>query len=589
MNRRRWLDLGGAALIVAAASGLRALLFADLGRAIPYATFYPAIMAAAVLGGLPAGLLATALSAVVCYVWVDQGHLSSAEWLAMAVFVLSGAFIAGAMESTRRANARAEQARLQAERANRSKDVFLANMSHELRTPLNAVLGFSRQLRDAPDVTARQVPILEIITRSGEHLLEVINNVLDVAKVASGRIELEERHADLREIVGDVDALMGSRASSKGLKLSLHFAPDVPGSVVVDTNKLRQVLINLVGNAIKFTGAGSVTMRVLCAAQGPRGETRAGAATRQRLRFEVEDTGPGIDVADRERVFEAFVQLSGRGSSERGTGLGLTISRQFAGLMGGQIAVTPGASGGSLFTLDLPVGIPSTEEAANARRRRRVVGLEAGQPAYRILIAEDMEENRLLLRTMVEPLGFVVREANDGAEAVSAFEQWAPHLVLMDIRMPVMDGLEATKRIRAMEAGRSAKIVAVTAHALSAERSAILAAGCDAVIRKPVEEEEIIAALESLLGARFTHTKSDEPPDAPELEAAHLEALPLELVAELRRAVELLDARACLRVVRRIEAVDAPLASRLRCAIENLKFRGLLELLDQIEMNGGAS
>ncbi|MEI8259392.1 MAG: histidine kinase dimerization/phospho-acceptor domain-containing protein, partial [Deltaproteobacteria bacterium] len=186
MKRRGLIEVGEALLIVAAASGLRALLFvlfAHAGRDIPYATYFPAVMVAAVLGGLRAGLLATALSALVCYFWVQQRQLSLAEGLALSLFLLSGAFIAGAMAWARRASARAEQA----EKANRSKDAFLANVSHELRTPLNAVLGFSRQLRDSPDVTERQAPILEIITRSGEHLLEVINNVLDVAKVASGR------------------------------------------------------------------------------------------------------------------------------------------------------------------------------------------------------------------------------------------------------------------------------------------------------------------------------------------------------------------------------------------------------------------
>ena len=354
------------------------------------------------------------------------------------------------------------EAKARAEAANREKSRFLANMSHELRTPLNAVLGFSRLLKSGPDVTPRQQETLDIIVRSGEHLLNLINNVLDMAKIESGRVVLEESEVDLHRLLHEIQSLMGVGAAEKGLQFALESAPDLPRFVAVDAGKLRQMLLNLVGNAIKYTDSGGVKLRagLIRSAQG--GE-------RAQVRFEVEDSGPGISQQDCQRIFFPFVQGS-QASAQAGTGLGLAICKQYVELMGGQIGITSEPGKGSVFYFSIPVSVLPSVAEPEEPKRGRILGLAEGQPRYRLLIVEDQAENRLLLRSLLDPLGFELREAVNGKEAVALFEQWRPDLIWMDVRMPVMDGSEAVRRIRAAKAGADTKIIALTAHALEEER-----------------------------------------------------------------------------------------------------------------------
>jgi signal transduction histidine kinase/CheY-like chemotaxis protein/ligand-binding sensor domain-containing protein len=480
----------------------------------------------------------------------------------------------------RQAKDDADQARESAERANRAKSTFLANMSHELRTPLNAVLGFSQLMRGDRHVTAEQKEYLDIINRSGEHLLDLINNVLEISRIESGRVGLEEGRLDLHELLQELKSLMYVRAAAKGLELSVAASPDLPRHVVVDGGKVRQVLINLVGNAIKYSARGGVAVRAM--------RVKQLTAERALVRFEVADSGPGIAERDRERIFAPFVQLGDRPPVEPGAGLGLAICRQHVELMRGRIGVTSEVGKGSVFHFEIPVAELPPEAIPGEPRRGRVLGQAPGQARHRILVTEDHPENRLLLRKLLDDMGFEVREAVDGQEAIAVFEAWSPHLIFMDVRMPVVDGLQATRRIKATGAGARTKIVAITAHALEEERREILAAGCDDFVRKPYRDVEISGALTKHLGVRFVY-EDDPPPTSARgsLDAAALAALPRDVLSALEQALIRLDRDAVSRTIERIRADHPELAEPLATMARDLQFGQIFRLIRSLRGSGG--
>jgi PAS domain S-box-containing protein len=470
------------------------------------------------------------------------------------------------------------EAKARAEAANRAKSTFLANMSHELRTPLNAVLGFSRLLKNDPEVTPRQQETLDIIARSGEHLLILINNVLDMAKIESGRVVLEESEVDLPRLLSEIQSLMGVGAVEKGLRFALEHDPDLPRFVAVDAGKLRQVLLNLVGNGIKYTHSGGVKLQARL--------TRQAEAETARVRFEVADSGPGISPEDCQRIFFPFVQLGAQAPAETGTGLGLAICKQYVELMGGQIGVTSEPGKGSVFHFNIPVKVLPSVAEPEEPKHGRILGLAGGQPCCRLLIVEDQPENRLLLRRLLDPLGFEVREAANGQQAVALFEQWHPDLIWMDIRMPIMDGMEAVRRIRATPAGAVTKIIALTAHALEEERRPIMAAGCDDLVRKPFREQEIIDALARHLRLKFIYEKGppqESTPGAPgpALRPEQLAELPAELLQDLRQAVLELDTARTLALLGQVTGRNASLGRALNTLATQLDYAGLLKILSQ--------
>jgi CheY-like chemotaxis protein len=357
----------------------------------------------------------------------------------------------------------------------------------------------------------------------------------------------------------------------------------------VDGGKLRQILLNLIGNAMKYTTRGGVTVRMkneelrMKNEEGEQLQIDNCQSAIVNLQFEIEDTGPGIREEERERIFAPFVQLGDRPSTEAGTGLGLAICKQYADLMGGTIRVGGKPGQGAVFQVEIPVTVLPAGTMPVEARRGRAIGLAEGQPRYRLLIAEDHPENRLLLRRLLEPFGFDLREAVNGEEAVAVWEQWHPHLIWMDIRMPVMDGLEATRQIKAAEAGAQTRVVAITAHALEEERRAILAAGCDGFIRKPYTDIEILDALTKYLGVRFVYENETTPAaDAVELNADVLAGLPDEVLNDLEQALARLDIGAVNRAIDAIRAHHPALADALAAVARDLQFGRMLRMIRAI-------
>ena len=386
----------------------------------------------------------------------------------------------------------AEAARAKAETANQAKTTFLANMSHELRTPLNAILGFSGMIGHDRQVSPSILEKVAIINRSGEYLLTMINDVLDLSKVEAGHIELEPQAFDLTDMLEDIRRMFDIRTESAQLSFEFEIDPNLSRFIKADLGKLRQILVNLLGNAVKFTQEGGVALRVrtLPIADDPSIVT---------LQLEVEDCGTGIASENIDRVFEPFVQAGRSPTSTKGTGLGLSITKSFVELMNGEISLESAPGKGSLFCVKLPVALAEAAETSGAELARpEVLGLESGQPDWRILVVEDNLENRLLLGGLLKQAGFTLREAEDGEQAVSLFKKWRPHFIWMDMRMPVMNGYKATKKIRSLPGGEMVKIVAITASAFKEQHQTILEAGCDAIVHKPFKAMKFLTPWDGI-------------------------------------------------------------------------------------------
>lgn len=557
----------------------RKLLLGSLDTRIVWVTFYPAVMIVALASGWLPGVLtalASCVLAVYSWPWLASGPFiqDEADQLGMVAFVFNGVLIALVAEVARREREKAVKAREAAETANRAKSVFLANMSHELRTPLNAILGFSDLLYHDSALSEDHRRTLGIINRSGENLLGLINSVLDLAKIEAGKIELEEVVFDLGALLEEVTHLMRQRAEAQGLVLVLDRAPDLPRAVAGDEAKLRQVLLNLVGNAIKFTPQGQVTLK----ASATPGAKRAGWD----LLLEVADTGVGIAPEDQGRIFESFVQIAPR-PDRKGTGLGLTITRQFVELMGGTVQVESTPDRGSVFRVQLTVR--TAEEALLTTARAQdstLTRLAPGQVAPRILVVEDQPENLQLLDQLLRQAGFLVRTAVNGAQAVEQFAEWNPDFIWMDWRMPVMDGLEATQKIRSLEGGDRVKIVVLSASVFQQERARILEAGADDFLPKPLRIGGLYSCLAKHLGVRLLPVASplSGPQELPELGEALL-ALSPDLEADLTLALVSLDTTRIGEALAAISRLNPELGSLLQQYADRFQYTPILRALSR--------
>lgn len=403
------------------------------------------------------------------------------------------------------------KARQEAEAASRAKTTFLANMSHELRTPMNAVLGFADLLQRDPALTPEQAEKARLIHSNGQNLLRLINEILDMSKIEAGQATLNTEDFPLSCLLKETAGMFRTMAEAKGLGFAMEIDENLPEVIHADQGKLRQILFNLLGNAVKFTNSGQVILRChLPADPGPPD------AKGLQLSIEVEDTGPGIADQDMSLVFDPFHQTEA-GIKAGGTGLGLPISREFAKLMDGSLTVSTSEGQGCRFHLTITVQ-PALGGNLHKTAFRQVVGLEPGIGSRRILIVDDRPDNLELLSELLCPVGFEVREATNGAEALEVFEAWPPHAVLMDMRMPVMDGYEATRRIKATEAGRRTFVVALTAWAYKDAREKGIAAGVDAHLSKPFKDVDLFNILAQGLDLSYVYAE-DQAPEPPVVSA----------------------------------------------------------------------
>ena len=445
-----------------------------------------------------------------------------------------------------------------AESANRAKSVFLANMSHELRTPLNAILGFAQLMERDRKLGEDHRRELETIHRAGRHLLSLINDVLEISRIEAGRTSVHKEAFDLGELLRSVEDMIRVRAEAKGLAFAVERHGVPHPWLWGDGHRIRQVLINLLGNAVKYTERGRVVLH-LYPVDG-------------HIRFAVADTGPGIAEEDLQNIFRAFYQTAAGVAKGEGTGLGLTISREFVRLMGGELNVASEPGKGSVFSFTLP--LPPAEAPAREAAHGRILGLAAGVPGPRILVAEDNADNRELISRLLEDAGFEVRAVENGRQAVEAFAGWHPDLIWMDMRMPEMDGYEATRRIRSLPGGERVKIVALTASAFHEDRTVILAAGCDEMLSKPLEADRLFRLMGDLLKLEFRHaeTESIGPVLAEPGWPLDLGGLSEDLRASIRRAAGELDVEAFAGIVERVRATCPATARALEVLVGEFRF-----------------
>ncbi len=481
-----------------------------------------------------------------------------------------------------------------ADAANQAKSIFLANMSHEIRTPMNAILGYSQLLHREPGITRQQKEFIEIVNRSGEHLMDLINDVLEMSKIESGRITLNPETFDFHSLLDDLEAMFQGRLDEKMIQLRVERVDDIPRILHADEGKIKQALINIIGNALKFTDQGQIVIRVYMErSEDENPPSQDNSYPKCKISIDVEDTGCGITPDEIEKVFNQFEQTESGKNRGVGTGLGMPISRRYARMMGGDITLTSELGEGSIFRLEFEAEIRNKSETeVHTSPTRRVERIAPDQKSLHVLVVDDRDTNRDLLARMLSNVGFTVREAEDGFKAIEIFKDWRPDMIFMDMVMPGIDGCETMKRIRSMETGVQIPILMVSASALVEDLNKAIEAGADGFIRKPFREEELYQEIERHAHVKFIYiaTNENEIGDVSTEEGRlakkeairqSLSGLPDELVEQMLQAINQGYINKLIDLIRQVEKIDAALSEYLMELADGFDFYALNDLFDR--------
>lgn len=481
-----------------------------------------------------------------------------------------------------------EQAQKEADQANQAKSLFLANMSHEIRTPLNAILGFTQILVRDPEISTANRRSLETVYRSGEHLLMLLNDILEMSKIEAGRTTLSVENFDLHDLLKDIESMFQVLTRDKNILLKVSTDPDLPHWVKGDEQKLHQILNNLVSNAVKFTDQGQVIVRGGLVAENNRDAETKASEQPVHIYFEVEDTGSGIPEKDLKKVFSHFEQPTPGSHMKGGTGLGLAIARAFAELMQGSITVQSQVGKGSIFRLEVILNRGSSEKSQVRRNIGPLARLSSRERELQVLVVDDNEANREILIMMLEQAGFMVKQAVNGVEACKVYDQWKPDLILLDMIMPEMDGFGVLDYIRKKDGENAPPVIAVTASVLLAEKKRVLSAGASAFLKKPFKASELFGLIKEHLKVEFededSHLEDNQDlPDSTNLkkDLAHLYQKDPEVISSLKEAAFSLDEDGLREIISKISAQLPNLTRVLLGLVDNYQYQELQQILQE--------
>ena len=452
----------------------------------------------------------------------------------------------------------------EAKNANQAKSIFLARMSHELRTPLNAILGFANILKKSMNANIQEKENLNIIKKSGEHLLNIINEILELSKIEAGKIEINPKNFDFFELIKEIEDIFAFRCEAKNLKFEINLSNDLPNFIKTDEQRLRQILINLLGNALKFTNEGQISLYIY--------------NLNNKLFFEVKDTGIGIDITNQEKIFKPFEQVKLNNYTQQGTGLGLAITKELISLLGGTIYVKSQINKGSEFYFSINYEKVNMAELTLKSQAKEIIGIKKFQDEKTILVVDDIKENRDLIVQLLAFYGFKTLQANSGLLALKLFEKEKIDLIFMDILMEDLDGLETMKIIRKKQNNSNIPIIALSANVFEEDIKQAIKAGANDFLPKPVEEKDILSMLKKYLNIEFEYEEKEEKNEV----SQEVKNLSKEFLTKLNEQVLLMNNEEILVLIKEYN-LSEKLQNHIKNLINEFKYQELIDFTKKLK------